>query len=154
MFQTYGQLSNLYIEGDSRYPNKNAGARLRYRYVNGTLTNQELWPWPMEQRIKDELAREFGIQNFSVTNTIVPLINQHTAVQVPLTPTPTGPTSTPQPTNASTPVPPSPTPVLTQGDVNGDGNVNLTDLSTLLSNFGRSGTVIGREQGDLDGNGS
>src|SRR3989338_8769415 len=160
-FRTYGTLGSMYVEGDSRFQDKSKGARLRYRYVNGVLmdgTNgqpaQELWPWPMEARIKDELAREFGIQNYSVTNSIVPLINQHTAVQVPLGPTPTGPTSTPQPTNTSTPVPPSPTPVLTQGDVNGDGNVNLTDLSTLLSNFGRSGTVIGREQGDLDGNGS
>jgi len=154
MFQTYGQLSNLYIEGDSRYPNKNAGARLRYRYVNGTLTNQELWPWPMEQRIKDELAREFGIQNFSVTNTIVPLINQHTAVQVPLTPTPTGPTSTPQPTNTTTPtsIPPtntpSPTPVSVPGDVNGDGSVDLSDLSILLSNYGKSD--MQRINGDLN----
>ena len=48
--------------------------------------------------------------------------------------------------------PPTPTPVLTPGDVTGDGNVNLNDLSILLSNFGKSG--MQRSQGDLisDGN--
>ena len=46
------------------------GARLRYRYVDGTLMDgfngqpaQSLWPWPMEQRIQDELG-------ISVTNLI------------------------------------------------------------------------------------
>jgi len=86
--------------------------------------------------------------------TIVPLINQHTAVQVPLTPTPTGPTSTPQPTNTTTPtsIPPtntpSPTPVSVPGDVNGDGSVDLSDLSILLSNYGKSG--MQRINGDLN----
>lgn len=38
------------------------------------------------------------------------------------------------------------------GDVNGDGSVNLTDLATLLANFGiPSGAT--RSQGDLDGDG-
>lgn len=39
------------------------GARLKYRYVNGTMmdgtngtTTQNLWPWPMEQRGLDELG--------------------------------------------------------------------------------------------------
>jgi hypothetical protein len=36
------------------------------------------------------------------------------------------------------------------GDVNGDDVVNLTDLSTLLTNFGRSGDAQ-RSHGDLDG---
>jgi hypothetical protein len=45
----------------------------------------------------------------------------------------------------------SPTTTLKPGDVNGDGFVTLTDLSTLLANFG--GTNKARNQGDLDGNG-
>jgi len=41
---------------------------------------------------------------------------------------------------------PSPTPV--PGDVNGDNRVTLSDLSTLLSNFGKTGT---RSQGNVAG---
>jgi hypothetical protein len=33
------------------------GARLCHRYVNGTLTEEKLWPWPMDDRIKVALAR-------------------------------------------------------------------------------------------------
>jgi hypothetical protein len=29
-----------------------SGAWLRYRYMNGVLTNVLLWPWPMNERIK------------------------------------------------------------------------------------------------------
>ncbi len=43
------------------------GARLTHRYVNGVLTSQPLWPWPMEQRVKDELG-------ISVTNTMTQMI--------------------------------------------------------------------------------
>ena len=126
-FRDYGTLGTLYIEGNTLYADKSKGARLRYRYVNGVLmdgTNgqpaQELWPWPMEDRIRIELAREFGIQNYSVTNTIVPLINQYTAQQVPLgsgSPTPS--------------VTPSPNPA----DVNGSGGVDFNDLKLVLSNW-------------------
>jgi hypothetical protein len=37
------------------------------------------------------------------------------------------------------------------GDTNGDGGVNLTDLSALLGNFGKSGMTLA--QGDVDGSG-
>ena len=37
-------------------------------------------------------------------------------------------------------------------DLNGDGVVNLTDLSILLSHYGQSGATAA--QGDIDGNGS
>jgi hypothetical protein len=63
-----------------------------------------------------------------------------------LSPTPTIIASTPTPTTQQ----PSPTPK--PGDVNGDLSINLSDLSILLSNFGKTGAV--RTQGDLDGNGS
>ena len=32
------------------------GAQLQYRYVDGVLTNQPLWPWPMQDRIMEELG--------------------------------------------------------------------------------------------------
>jgi hypothetical protein len=32
------------------------GARLTDRYINGVLTNQPLWPWPMQGRIQTELG--------------------------------------------------------------------------------------------------
>jgi parallel beta-helix repeat protein len=32
------------------------GANICYRYENGTLTDVPLWPWPMADRIKDELG--------------------------------------------------------------------------------------------------
>lgn len=54
------------------------------------------------------------------------------------TPTP-GPTAQSTPTPVDTPQPsptPSPTPNTCPGDVNGDRQVNITDLSTLLSVFG------------------
>ncbi len=43
-------------------------------------------------------------------------------------------------------------PELVEGDVNGNGCVDIFDLSTLLSNYGR--TSASRGQGDLDGNGT
>ena len=43
------------------------GARLTHRYVDGVLTNVPLWPWPMEERIQDELG-------FSLTEMITNLI--------------------------------------------------------------------------------
>jgi hypothetical protein len=51
-----------------------SGARICYRYVNGTLTNTPLWPWPMDARIRQALSRRgtspdivFGGAGFSVT---------------------------------------------------------------------------------------
>jgi hypothetical protein len=43
------------------------GARLTNRYVDGVLTDQPLWPWPMEDRIQAELG-------FSVTDFMTKLI--------------------------------------------------------------------------------
>ena len=134
-FDQFGSKSNLYFEGNSQYANKANGARLRYRYVNGVLmdgTNglpaQELWPWPMEDRIRVELARELpelGATNFSVTNTLVPLINQYTAVQVPL---------------AILSGTPAPTPI--SGDLNNDGHVDYRDFISVLTQFGQNGINI------------
>jgi hypothetical protein len=43
------------------------GARLTHRYIDGELTGIPLWPWPMEERIQNELG-------FSVTEMITGLI--------------------------------------------------------------------------------
>lgn len=32
------------------------GARLTHRYINGQLTDEPLWPWPMEARVQAELG--------------------------------------------------------------------------------------------------
>ncbi len=61
----FRSITNSYIEGTAH---QGEGARLTHRYVNGVLTNQPLWPWPMEQRIQDELG-------ISVTDTIMPIIS-------------------------------------------------------------------------------
>jgi hypothetical protein len=71
-------------------PYDGGGARLQYRYENGVLTNISLWPWPMEDRIKREFAdprlfQASGVQgqvwtNFSVTDTICPILAQFDAV--------------------------------------------------------------------------
>jgi hypothetical protein len=39
------------------------------RYINGQLTNEPLWPWPMNQRIKDALLQS-GRAQVDVTQTI------------------------------------------------------------------------------------
>ncbi len=45
--------TNNWVEA---YDEWGAGARLDYRYVNGQLTNEALWPWPMETRVQTELG--------------------------------------------------------------------------------------------------
>jgi hypothetical protein len=62
-------------------------------------------------------------------------------------PSPT-PSVTPAPTPTPTPTPtvtPSPTPTPLIGDLNGDGDVNICDVSILLSNWGTSNPTL-----DLD----
>jgi len=35
---------------------QDVGAKIQYRYVDGVLTEDDLWPWPMEDRIADALV--------------------------------------------------------------------------------------------------
>lgn len=49
----FAGLTNSWIED---YDEWGAGARLDYRYVNGQLTTEPLWPWPMEARVQAELG--------------------------------------------------------------------------------------------------
>ena len=151
MFDQFGIKNNLYIEGNPNFQDKSKGARLRYRYVDGILMDgsngkpaQELWPWPMEDRVRAELnvhmSKYHGInpelQNFSVTNTLVPLINQYTAVTVPLG----NPTS--QPTTTSTQTPSKP------GDANGDNKVDGIDYVVWLNNYNQN--LSGNSNGDFN----
>ena len=108
-----------------------AGARLKYRYVNGVYMDgnngqpaQELWPWPMEARIQQELG-------LSITNKMMAVFEDVAQVcphpagestdpiptpQPTNTPQPTPqPTSTPQPTPTSSVPTPTPTPLVCNG---------------------------------------
>ena len=79
----FDDITDSYIEGTAH---QGGGARLKYRYestFNGdipvpTLTSTELWPWPMESRIRAELSVHLSewlsnnpeMENFSVTGTM------------------------------------------------------------------------------------
>jgi hypothetical protein len=78
-----------------------AGARIEYRYESyfdennnpvTVLTDVPLWPWPMEDRIREEFnthlsmyhAQTPELVNFSVTNTFTPILAQYGALDVPV----------------------------------------------------------------------
>jgi hypothetical protein len=76
-----------------------SGANLCYRYQNGALTTQPLWPWPMNQRIKDAMVQS-GRAAVDVTATIesllgpIPAACESTSSNGGTTPTPTPPPPT------------------------------------------------------------
>lgn len=43
------------------------GANVLKRYVNGTLTDDNLWPWPYEDRIKSDFSTDFGLSGVTPT---------------------------------------------------------------------------------------
>jgi hypothetical protein len=56
----FGQ-NYLYVPDDSLLKGagqdgEDIGANVIYRYIDGQLTDEPLWPWPMEERICDELG--------------------------------------------------------------------------------------------------
>jgi hypothetical protein len=58
-----------YPDGERNLNSMNGeGARLMTRYVDGELTTEPLWPWPMDDRIQAELG-------FAVTDQIQSLLN-------------------------------------------------------------------------------
>ncbi len=67
------------------------GANLSYRYQDGNLTDQPLWPWPMNQRIIDGLVQS-GRDPVDVTATVarilVPPAPRAPVVPAPLPPSP------------------------------------------------------------------
>ncbi len=55
--------------------NSNSGARICNRYVGGVLTNEPLWPWPMEKRIYDAMIQS-GRSPINVTAEIIGIFGQ------------------------------------------------------------------------------
>lgn len=91
------------------------GANVLYQYQDGVLTNIPLWPWPMEDRIKQETGISVTWANgggFWKT-----LNGVYTA-----------------------PPPPSPTPKPL--DLNGDGLVDYLDFLYLISHFSQPYTIF------------
>ncbi|MBI4130784.1 hypothetical protein HY468_05685 [Candidatus Roizmanbacteria bacterium] len=90
---------------------------------------------------------EFALYSNVTTPTSTPIVPTRTPTPTSVLPTATRtPTATPTRTPTRTP---TPTPV-TPGDTNGDGDVDLSDLTTLLTDFGKSGSTL---PGDVDGDG-
>ena len=75
-----------------------SGANVCYRYQNGTVTNEPLWPWPMNQRIIDATV-ESGRAAVDVTKTIESMLGTipaackggTTVTPVPIATAPTAP---------------------------------------------------------------
>jgi hypothetical protein len=107
-----------YSPGENIF-NTTRGANLCNQYQDGNLTNQPLWPWPMNQRIKDALVQS-GRAPVDITATIqgffgtIPpaCLAGGTMPATPSTPdTPEGPTPNPtQPPSPNPTQPPSPNP--------------------------------------------
>jgi hypothetical protein len=81
-----------------------SGANLCYRYENGSLTTQPLWPWPMNQRIL-EATEKSGSSSVDVTATVEKMLGPIPAAckTAAATPTPTAPSA---PTNLQVQVAP------------------------------------------------
>jgi hypothetical protein len=59
---TYGRGAACFVSNGSPYKGAGAagadiGCHILYQYINGVLGSTPLWPWPMEARIQNELAR-------------------------------------------------------------------------------------------------
>jgi hypothetical protein len=98
-----GDSPAAYSGGENIF-NTTRGANLCYQYQNGNLTSQKLWPWPMNQRIKNALVQS-GRTSVDVTATIQNIFGTIPAACL------AGSTAPPSPT--ATPKPPSPTPTRT-----------------------------------------
>jgi hypothetical protein len=73
------------------------GANICYRYKDRALTTQPLWPWPMNQRIKDAMI-ESGRASVDVTKTIESMFGPiPSACKADGSPVASGPSSTPIP---------------------------------------------------------
>jgi hypothetical protein len=142
-------ITNSYIGNSSM---KGEGARLQNRYVDGNLTSQSLWPWPLEDRVKTELAKYVGVQNFSVNANICQKylanatvashgypMNVNCGTSGPI-PTVIEPSNTPAPSGKPCPL---------TGDTNTcDGKIDVLDYNYLSTKFNSTDS-----KADLDGNG-
>jgi len=62
--------TDIYPQGENIFVNSgNVGATICKRYKDGVLSNENLWPWPMNQRIIDAMSAS-GRQPVDVTATI------------------------------------------------------------------------------------
>jgi len=53
----WSAFTNNWVEGSANGDDESReGARLTHRYVDGRLTDEPLWPWPMEDRVQTELG--------------------------------------------------------------------------------------------------
>lgn len=103
----YGRGAYLFIPPNS--PLKGAGqggsdigATIIYRYQDGTLTNQPLWPWPMEERIKTETGMSVTWESGGgFWKTLDGVYSNN--ILTPASPTVSVALSTPQPSTHSTP---------------------------------------------------
>jgi hypothetical protein len=112
-----------YSPGENIF-NTTRGANLCYQYEDGNLTSQPLWPWPMNQRIKDALVQS-GRAPVDITATVQSFFGTIPTAclaggAAPLSPTaaPSAPNPTPGPglPNAAPPTPnPTPGPGLAGG---------------------------------------
>jgi len=60
----------IYPQGENLFVNSgNVGATICKRYVDGVLTQEPLWPWPMDQRTYDAL-QQAGKTPFHITEVI------------------------------------------------------------------------------------
>jgi hypothetical protein len=75
-----------YAPGESVL-NTSRGANLSNRYQDGILTNEPLWPWPMNQRIKDALIQS-GRPPVDVTAVISLLLRPEARLPVEVPPEP------------------------------------------------------------------
>ncbi len=59
--------------GNSVWTQSNAAPGICKRYINGVLTSEPLWPWPMNQRIIDAMTTA-GVTPINVTDTLETLL--------------------------------------------------------------------------------
>lgn len=52
------------LEGKPQDIQKNTGPKILKRYVNGQLTDEDLWPWPYEELIKADLGMSETITEY------------------------------------------------------------------------------------------
>jgi len=114
LLQSEWQFSNMFMNGSystgENAFNTSRGANLCYRYQDGVQTTQPLWPWPMNQRIKDGLSQS-GRAQVDVTATVQSLLGT-----IPSQCMGSGSVGSPSPTPTPNPNPtPTPTPPATSG---------------------------------------
>jgi hypothetical protein len=125
-----------YASGENAF-NSSRGANLCYRYQDGNLTNQPLWPWPMNGRISAAL-QQAGRPAVDVTATVQSLLgdipSQCYGTGIATAPPPPSPTPTPAPT---------PPPIVSGG--------SIAFRSSASSNGSGSSLTVAKPSGVVNG---